>query len=62
MSTLLALIHTLLPHILTQAERDEAYLCEAVDVSDLERRMRDLDEHRHDGMFTGAQPVRWGHA
>ena len=33
-----------LPVIETQAARDEAYLAESVDIYDLERRMREIDQ------------------
>lgn len=45
MSHLMELIKALVPHILTQQERDDAYLNEAVDVYDVERRIWELD-HR----------------
>ena len=43
MSSLLQLLHILLPTAESQHDRDEAYLAESVDLYDLERRMRDLD-------------------
>jgi hypothetical protein len=43
MSKLIELIQALFPRFETQAERDEAYLNEAVDIYDLERRMREID-------------------
>lgn len=43
MSNLLELIQALIPHVETQAERDEAYLNDSVDIYDLERRMREID-------------------
>jgi hypothetical protein len=43
MSKLIELIQALLPRFETQTERDEAYLNEAVDIYDLERRMREVD-------------------
>lgn len=43
MSKLIELIQALLPHVETQAERDEAYLNDSVDIYDLERRMREID-------------------
>ncbi len=52
MSTLNEFIQTLIPRFETQAERDEAYLNEAVDIYDLERRMREIDG-RADTLATG---------
>ena len=43
MSTFCRLIKALLPAMRSQKERDEAYLAEAVDIYDLERRMREID-------------------
>lgn len=43
MTSLIGLFQSLLPHIESQAERDEAYLAESVDIYDLERRMREID-------------------
>jgi len=45
MTKLLNLLKTLLPTIESQTERDEAYMADAVDIYDLERRMREIDEH-----------------
>ncbi len=45
MSKLLGLIQALLPEIEPQQARDQAYLAQAVDIYDLERRMREI-EHR----------------
>lgn len=45
MTKLLTLLKTLLPTIESQTERDEAYMADAVDIYDLERRMREIDEH-----------------
>jgi len=53
----LALIQSLIPHIQTQAERDQAYLNESVDVYDLERRMREVDD-RARGVSMGLSQVR----
>ena len=44
MSNILSLLRSVLPSIESQAERDEAYLAAAVDLRDLERRMRELDD------------------
>lgn len=44
MNTILTLLKSLLPSIESQAERDEAFLAESVDIHDLERRMRTIDE------------------
>jgi hypothetical protein len=43
MSRLIALIKALIPHFKSQSELDEAYLCGAANVFDLERRMRLVD-------------------
>ena len=43
MSHLLSILRSVLPTIESQAERDEAYLAAAVDLRDLERRMREID-------------------
>lgn len=43
MSKLIELIKALIPHFKSQQNRDEAYLSEAADVFDLERRMRLVD-------------------
>lgn len=52
MTTILNFLKTLLPSIESQQERDEAWLAEAVDIHDLERRMRSIDE-RGRGRFNG---------
>lgn len=44
MSSLFQLLHSLLPKIESQLERDEAYLADAVDIHDLERRMRSIEQ------------------
>jgi hypothetical protein len=44
MSSLLHLLQSLLPSIESQHERDEAYLAASVDLYDLERRMRSLED------------------
>ncbi len=38
-----AFVTRLLPRIQSQQERDESYLADAVDIYDLERRMREID-------------------
>jgi Protein of unknown function (DUF3563) len=43
MSDFLKLIKALIPSTQSPHERDEAYLAEAVDIYDLERRMREID-------------------
>lgn len=56
MSSLLSFLHAMLPSIESQAERDEAYLARAVDIHDLERRMRDIDDRargRDSGITVG---------
>lgn len=47
MSAISKLIKALLPILPSQRERDEAYLAEALDICDLERRMRALDQREH---------------
>ena len=44
MSKLLGLIEAILPEIEPQQVRDQAYLAESVDIYDLERRMREIDQ------------------
>jgi hypothetical protein len=44
MTTLLNFLKSFLPVIESQHELDEAYLAGAVDIYDLERRMREIDE------------------
>ncbi|MFY9511380.1 MAG: DUF3563 family protein [Rubrivivax sp.] len=44
MNTLLNLLKNLLPTVESQRERDEAFLAESVDIHDLERRMRVIDD------------------
>jgi hypothetical protein len=44
MSKLFELIKALMPRIEPQHLRDEAYLAESVDIYDLERRMREIDQ------------------
>jgi len=44
MSNLVSLLRSVLPTIESQSERDEAYLAAAVDLRDLERRMREIDD------------------
>ena len=44
MSKLFGLIQAILPEIEPQRARDEAYLAESVDIYDLERRMREIDQ------------------
>jgi hypothetical protein len=43
MTKLLSLLTSFLPSIESQRERDEAYMAGAVDLHDLERRMREID-------------------
>lgn len=43
MSTLMKLVRTLVPCLGTPADPDAAYLGLAVDIPDLERRMREVD-------------------
>ena len=49
MSNLLNFLKSLLPTIESQHERDEAYMAQAVDIYDLERRMREIDERGRHG-------------
>ena len=44
MSKLLGLIQAILPEIEPQQARDQAYLEQSVDIYDLERRMRELEQ------------------
>ena len=44
MSNLFSILRSVLPTIESQADRDEAYLAAAVDLRDLERRMREIDD------------------
>ncbi len=44
MTHLLSILKFLVPSVESQTERDEAYMAEAVDIYDLERRMREIDE------------------
>jgi Protein of unknown function (DUF3563) len=44
MKSLLEILKSLVPHVESQRERDEAYLAGAVDIQDLERRMREIDQ------------------
>jgi hypothetical protein len=43
MSSLIQLFQALVPHLPSEDERDEAYLNQAVDLRDLERRMREVE-------------------
>ena len=44
MSTIRGLLKALTPTVQPRHVRDEAYLAQAVDLHDLERRMRELDD------------------
>lgn len=46
MTTLMKLLRTLLPGLETAADPDRAYLDKAVDIAELERRMRQLQAWR----------------
>jgi hypothetical protein len=48
MSSLIQLLWSLLPSVESQSDRDEAYLAGAVDIHDLERRMRSIDNRGRD--------------
>lgn len=56
MTSLLNLLKSLLPAIESQKERDEAYIAEAADLYDLERRMREVDAR---GRWNGS-PIAQG--
>ena len=43
MTTLLKFLKSLRPTVESQQERDDAYMAAAVDIHDLERRMREID-------------------
>ena len=45
MSKLLELIKAHLPRVMSQKDREDMYLNQAVDICDLERRMRVIDKH-----------------
>jgi hypothetical protein len=47
MSNLLERLKTLVPSVPTDRDRDEAYLAEALDVGDLERRIREMEQRGH---------------
>jgi hypothetical protein len=44
MTTFLSFLKSFVPAIESREERDESYLADAVDIYDLERRMREIDE------------------
>jgi Protein of unknown function (DUF3563) len=44
MTTILNFLKSFIPTIESAQERDEAYLAGSVDIYDLERRMREIDE------------------
>lgn len=44
MNTFTRFVRRLLPVVQSQRERDDAYLAESVDIYDLERRMREIDQ------------------
>jgi hypothetical protein len=48
MSSLIQLLWSLLPSVESQSDRDEAYLAGAMDIHDLERRMRSIDNRGRD--------------
>jgi hypothetical protein len=56
MSTLIEHIKALLPIFKSQHSRDEEYLCGAVDMVDLERRMRLVD--RAKSAYASSMPLR----
>ena len=49
MNTFFQFLKSLVPTIESQQDRDEAYLSEAEDICDLERRMHEIDERGRDG-------------
>ena len=56
MTPILQFLKSLLPVAESQRDRDEAYLAESVDIHDLERRMRSIDErgrNRNGGIALG---------
>ncbi len=55
-TSLFGFLRHLIPNIQSQQERDELYLADAVDIYDLERRMREIDcrgRHTQGGMPLG---------
>ena len=44
MSSIHSFLTSILPNIQSQHVRDEAYLAESVDMCDLERRLREIDD------------------
>jgi len=54
MSSFLNFLKSLLPHVKSQQERDESYLAQAVDMNDLERRLRDIDMRGRHKFQSGA--------
>lgn len=58
MSRFLGLIRALLPHLESPQQRDEAFLAQAVDHCDLERRIRTLDA-RASNRGTGLPSALW---
>ena len=56
MSPIIELIKALVPHIPSQEELDEEYLCEAVDIYDVERRIAEID-HRASHASLQAYPL-----
>jgi hypothetical protein len=54
MSTLFSFLKHVLPVIQSQRERDEAYLADATDLTDLERRMRAIDQRGRRGLPAAA--------
>lgn len=54
MTTIYEFLKSVLPAVESQQERDEAYLAGAIDLHDLERRMRDIDERGRHGPSAAA--------
>lgn len=59
MSKLIELIRAYLPKLRSQKGREDAYLNQAVDINDLERRMREID-NRTNGCCTGSLTTAMG--
>ena len=59
MSKLIELIRAYLPKLRSQKGREDAYFNQAVDINDLERRMREID-NRTNGGCTGSLTTAMG--
>lgn len=58
MSKIFSFIQSILPKRQQQQDRDDSYLAEAVDIYDLERRMRELDQRRRHSASYGGLPLQ----